>query len=77
MAATKEPIARHLRRALLWIKLANDGGVHPTARQLDQYAVVEEPSPAQYGGKLMQAANFMLGPLTDAQPVADYLLRVG
>jgi hypothetical protein len=60
---------------LLWIKLANDGGIYPTGAQLDQYAVMEEPLPAQYGGKFALMANLM--PRTTAQPVADYLLRVG
>jgi hypothetical protein len=36
MAAAGEPIAPHLRRALLWIKLANDGGVYPSRAQLDE-----------------------------------------
>jgi hypothetical protein len=77
MPGANEPIAPHLRRALLWIKLANDGGVYPLKQQLDQYAVLEEPLPAQHGGKFAQIGRLAFGPPTAAQPVADYPFSVG
>ena len=40
-----EPLARHLQRALLYIRLVNDGGYYPSSPEVDQYAIRKEPDP--------------------------------
>jgi hypothetical protein len=34
-----EPLAPHLQRALLYIRLANDGGYYPSSQEVDQYTI--------------------------------------
>jgi hypothetical protein len=42
-AMAVEPLAPHLQRALLYIRLANDGGYYPSSQEVDQYAIKKEP----------------------------------
>ncbi len=34
-----EPLAPHPQRALLYIRLANDGGYYPSSQEIDQYTI--------------------------------------
>jgi len=68
-----EPLASHLQRALLYIRLANDGGYYPSSPEVDQYAIKKEPlrsSLHNLHGFASAFGNF------EGEPVARYMKAV-
>lgn len=77
MASTTDLLAPHLVRAIMYIKVANDGGAYPSANALDLYAVTREP----YARRRVSIAGLtdftdLIGTVRDAQPVSKYMRKM-
>lgn len=86
MATEPEILPAHVHRALLYIETLNSAGYSPSLLEVEQYAMSSGPRDAVYQsafdrmgiGAMMQIAMGQdARKVRDAEPVVDYLLRMG